>query len=79
MNAKWFPVLGKLGRHLPLGECPFCHKDTLEYGFKVINQADNMGFGMIWCRDCHHGAQLSRVKVEHDAKRLDNIPEKIIV
>ncbi|MDY6267897.1 MAG: hypothetical protein SPL39_02845 [Selenomonadaceae bacterium] len=79
MNAKWFPVLGKLGKHQPLGECPFCHKESLDYGFKVVNKDDKMGFGIVWCKDCHHAAQLSRIKVEDDTKKLEDVPEKLIV
>ena len=58
---KWLAQLENFAAGKPLGECPVCGSEKLEAAFTKV-QGD-MGFGDIWCDNCHHAFHLSRIRI----------------
>ena len=60
-KMKWLAQLENFAAGKPLGECPVCGSEKLEAAFTKV-QGD-MGFGDIWCDNCHHAFHLSRIRI----------------
>ena len=61
--------------------CPHCGKNTLDYGYVILNRKLNSGYGAIWCNNCNHAFCLSRIKLNGDedsTKIISKLPEKLI-
>lgn len=73
---KWLKNLESLAVNNEPGKCPICDSKNTDYGFSVVVEESSMGFGAIWCNDCHNGYYISRVKIEKGMK-LQSVPEGI--
>jgi hypothetical protein len=63
--SPWFDAYVKLvsNDYSLLGiTCPNCKKDSMN--FKLIGNKDTrIGYGLIWCKDCLIGINISRIEV----------------
>ena len=75
-KMKWLKNLESIALSKEPGECPICKSKNTDYGFTMVVKETNMGFGAIWCNDCHNGYHISRIKIEKDMK-LQSVPEGI--
>ena len=47
--------------------CPECNKETIEY--RIIGDVTtSIGWGLVWCRNCHKGIHISRMGVPKNTK-----------
>lgn len=80
-RKKWFYATSELqqgGKHV---KCPHCGKETLDYGFIMLNRNTKMGYGLVWCNSCHHGFNLCRARLENEKKLIveDDVPKGIVL
>lgn len=73
---KWLRNLENLVTNHKVGECPFCNsKDTK---FKAEKTQGNMGYLVMWCENCKHVYNISRVKITRDIITDNQIPKDLI-
>lgn len=63
MNMKWLDNLIKIATDHKAGNCPHCGSSDTDYGFVVVLKEEKMGYGAIWCNNCHRGFHISRTKI----------------
>lgn len=73
---KWIKNLESIALNNEAGECPICKSKNTDYGFTVVLAESDMGYGAIWCNDCHNGYHISRCKIENGMK-IQNVPTNI--
>lgn len=62
------------------GKCPECGGKYLDYGYVILNQENQSGYGAVWCNNCRHAFCLSRIKLngnEAKNKIVDKLPEDL--
>ena len=63
------------------GKCPKCGRKNLDYGYVILNQENQSGYGAVWCNDCRHAFCLSRIKLngnENENKILKYLHKDLV-
>lgn len=47
------------------GVCPYCGSANTDFNLEVIIEEEKLGFGTIWCNDCKHAINLSRIRIKN--------------
>ena len=76
-RMKWLYSLIELQNGETHIQCPYCGTEALDYGFVILNKNDKMGYGAIWCNNCHCGYHICRVDLKNESKIIDEIPKEI--
>lgn len=76
MDMKWINNLKMITTEHRAGNCPHCGSNDTDYGFVVVIKETQMGYGDIWCNNCHRGFHISRTKVLPDMA-IKSIPKGI--
>lgn len=63
---KWIKNLIMIANEHKAGNCPHCGSSDTDYGFVVVLKKEKMGYGAIWCNNCHRGLHISRNQVLPD-------------
>ncbi len=69
---KWMSNLENIASLKEVGTCPYCGSDDTDYGYTLVNELSDMGYGDIWCNSCLHAFHMSRVVIDKD--RLKETP-----
>lgn len=72
---KWLNTLENLAAEQPLGKCPYCQNESLEFTFRKVN--GEMGVGDIWCTSCLHAFHISRIQITPSMKTEGALPENL--
>ena len=59
--------------------CPNCNSRSLDYGYIKTSPIDNIGFGAVWCEDCHHAFHISRANVKKNETHIvSELPQNLV-
>ena len=58
--------------------CPNCGKRNLDYGYMIADKKNQMGFGIVWCKNCNHAFSLSRANLKNETKILNELPKNLV-
>lgn len=76
-KVKWLDEMIALCDKTKHVKCPVCGKETLDYGFILVDKEENLGWAAIWCNNCHKGKIVSRCKPMENSKFITDIPHNI--
>ena len=77
---KWLQALLNLVKG-EKAKCPHCGSGNIDYGYVILNKEKKSGYGAVWCNDCRHAFNLSRVvvkKKEEEKKVVSDLPKDIV-
>ena len=77
---KWIRALAAVQDGMN-GVCPNCKGHNLNYGYIELDANNHQGFGAIWCEDCRHAFNLSRVNTDSDkvkSRIVEVLPEDLL-
>ena len=77
-RMKWIYSLIELKQGQKHVKCPHCGEESLDYGFMISDKISKVGFGAIWCYNCHHGYHICRADLKKENKTVDDFPKEII-
>ena len=76
-SMKWVYAFAGLGKGK--GRCPHCGSKNLDYGYRRVTPKDDVGYGAVWCKDCQHAFNLSRVELKgKENKIMDDFPKGLV-
>ncbi len=74
---KWLENIKNVSSGREPGKCPICGSDNTDYALHIVNEKTSMGFGVIWCKDCKRGFNMSRMKINKNDVHIKEIPDGI--
>ena len=73
---KWVKNLEQLATDNTSGNCPYCGSET-DYTFK--GKVGEVGYAVIWCKECHKAYVVSRTLVPSNGYSLNKaIPKNLV-
>ena len=73
---KWLKNIEEIATDNTAGVCPYCKSDDTEYSAKEV--ANGFGYAVIWCNQCKHAFNLSRIKIDGNIITNKAIPDDLI-
>ena len=73
---RWNENLKTIATERQSGICPYCKSNNTDYGFLIVDEENQMGYGAVWCNNCHRGFHLSRIRIHKDMP-IKSIPKNI--
>lgn len=75
--AKWIDNLKSIVDNGNAGDCPLCHSHNTDFSIKKTRK--DMGYGVVWCNDCHKAFHISRINIS-GIKSMGNsdVPKSLI-
>lgn len=73
---KWLKNLENIAQKNYPGKCPYCNSDRTDYNAERISEKN--GYLVVWCNDCKHAVNLSRVLITDDMNTNKKIPTDLI-
>lgn len=73
---KWLKNLEHIAEYNTPGVCPHCGSDNTEYTANKIK--GNFGNCVIWCNDCKHAHNISRIEISKYMITDKEVPNGLI-
>lgn len=73
---KWLKNIENIAEKNVPGKCPLCGSLNTDYNATRIH--NEYGHCVIWCNDCKHAFNVSRIKITRDTITNKTIPNDLI-
>ena len=75
--TKWLDVLVNI-HEKGIASCPYCKGHNIDYGYIDSSGKGEIGYGVVWCNDCHHAFKISSVQLSKRSKIIEKEPSGLI-
>ena len=73
---KWLKNIENISSKGIVGFCPYCNSENTDYSTTKI--IDDMGYLTMWCNDCKHAFNISRLKITPNLENEKRTPSNLI-
>lgn len=75
--SKWFDAIICLHED-KIATCPHCGGHAIDIGYIDSSGKGDIGFGVVWCKECYHAFHISRVQLKKNLKIIPEVPKGLI-
>lgn len=73
---RWLKNIENIAEKNAPGKCPFCN--SLNTDYSAIRIKNEYGYCVIWCNDCKHAFNVSRISITEGMNVGKSIPNNLI-